>query len=269
MKTLEKTNKIFKISFTGGGEPFLIPNIVEACARITKKHYIFILTNLTINNKIKEFAQKINPKRVSEIHASLHIKELERHNLLGNYINNFLLCKEKGFKIIANVVAYPSLLNEVKKYKKFFRDKGINIKFEPFMGRYNDKEYPQSYTNEEKKIFDFDKINLKNTYNHQQKICNAGYNVGLVCTSGRIQPCNQISENIGHIYKKIKFKQNLTICPYKFCGCPLSIFDPYLFKKALKESRTTPKKPNNIFIIKRRLRSKMRDILILIKKVGI
>ena len=81
IKTLNKTNKVFRIGFVGG-EPFLVPNMVEACTEITKKHYIAFNTNLTSSN-IKEFSEKIDPKRVIHIVASLHIKELEKHNLLN------------------------------------------------------------------------------------------------------------------------------------------------------------------------------------------
>ena len=33
--TLDKTGLIFRISFTGGGEPFLVPNLTEACLELT------------------------------------------------------------------------------------------------------------------------------------------------------------------------------------------------------------------------------------------
>ena len=88
IKTLSSTNRTFKIRFTGGGDPFLIPNIVEACEKITRSHFVCIVSNL-ITEKIQEFSENIDPKRVLYINASLHIKELERLNLLDKYIYNF------------------------------------------------------------------------------------------------------------------------------------------------------------------------------------
>jgi len=164
IKTLNKTNKFFRINFIGG-EPFLTPNIVEACIQLTKKHYVSFNTNLT-STKLKEFCENINPKKVSYILAALHIKELEKRNLLNRYIDNFLLCKQKGFNIIAIVVAHPSLINEVEKYTKFFKEKNIDIKFTAFIGKYNEKNYPDEYTTKERNIF---KINKKDNKNSNQK----------------------------------------------------------------------------------------------------
>jgi MoaA/NifB/PqqE/SkfB family radical SAM enzyme len=230
IKTLDKTNKVFRIGFVGG-EPFLIPNIVEACTEITKKHYISFNTNLTSSN-IKEFSKKINPEKVLGIHASLHIKELEKHNLLNRYIDNFLLCKEKGFVINAVEVAHPSLLSQVKEYKKKFQRKKINIKFGEYIGEYNGKKYPESYTTKERNIFALSKENIK-VHNQKGKVCNAGYNVGIVCQNGDIFQCYEIREKLGNIYEEnIIFKDKPIICPIEFCGCPLKSYDEHLFEKA-------------------------------------
>jgi MoaA/NifB/PqqE/SkfB family radical SAM enzyme len=239
IQTLDKTDKVFWINFTGGGEPFLTPNIVEACIEITKKHYISFNTNLTSTN-IREFAEKINPKKVRYIFASLHIKELEKLGLMDRYVNNYLMCREKGFHIDAIEIAYPSMLNEVKKYKEFFKRKKIDIKFFPFIGEYKNKKYPESYTTEEIKMFGLEKS--KNIFNHRGEFCNAGYNAGTVLTNGDIIRCFSIPEKLGNVYKEIKFKEKLIRCPMEFCGCPMKSFDKSLFAKALKETKNTKNK---------------------------
>ena len=44
---IESTGEIFHISFTGGGEPLLVPNIIEACKALAEKgHEISFSTNL-------------------------------------------------------------------------------------------------------------------------------------------------------------------------------------------------------------------------------
>ena len=239
LRTLDEANKTFKIRFTGG-EPFLIPNFVEACIKITEKHYIGINTNLACNN-VEEFAEKVNPERVTNINASIHIKELERCNLIEKVIDNFLLCKKKGFNIVSSVVAYPPLLREIEKYKNFFNEKGIKLNFSFFIGEYNGKEYPKSYTDEEIEKFGLNKIWLKKYYQYRG-ICNAGYNVGMVNSSGDVQPCFYIAETMGNVYEKITFKKNLTMCPVKHCTCPVKQIDPYLFKRSLEENSTFFKK---------------------------
>jgi len=240
IKTLDKTKKIFRIGFTGDGEPFLVPNIIEACVQITKRHFVSFTTNLTTSN-IKEFAEKIKPEKTLVIAAAVHIKELERLNLLDRYVNNFIICQKKGFHIVAVVVAYPPLFNEVEKYRQFFREKGITIKFIPFFGAYKGKSYPSSYTPEELRVFNVDPLLIKQ-FHQQGKLCNAGYNAGVVSSIGIIRPCQKIHEEIGNIYNNIEFKDELITCPFSFCECPLKLWDSYLFERAIYETNSTQPK---------------------------
>jgi MoaA/NifB/PqqE/SkfB family radical SAM enzyme len=239
INTLDKTNKIFRIQLTGigRGEPFLRPDIIKICEALTKKHYISLSTNLTSKN-IAEFREKIDPQKVIYIVASLHIKELERLNLLDVFVSNFLLCKEKGFNMIAVEVAYPELFDEVGKYKGLFKKKGIEFGFYPFRGIYHSKEYPAAYTEEELEVFGLKNIpDLRSPLGTRGKICNAGYNAGLIRSSGDIMLCYEVFKKIGHIYKGIQFKDHLIKCPITRCRCQLYRFDDYLYEKALKECK--------------------------------
>jgi organic radical activating enzyme len=233
IKSLDKTNKTFRIGFAGG-EPFLVPNIIEACVEITKKHFVSLNTNL-VTRKAEEFAEKISPARTLFVVASLHINELERSRLLDRYLRTFLRYQQNGFNIISESVAYPPLLEKAVKYKILFQEKGIAINFSPFLGYYNGKHYPESYRDEELRVFGLDNT-CRVQFNLRGKICNAGYNVALVSSTGAIHICHQIQEGIGNIYREIKFKNKLVTCPFDFCSCPLKIYDPYLFEKACSET---------------------------------
>ncbi|MCX5714801.1 MAG: hypothetical protein NT033_08395 [Candidatus Omnitrophica bacterium] len=235
-KVLNKTNRIYRFDLTGG-EPFLVPNIIDTCDEITKKHFLLISTNLT-SNKIKDFVQKICPERVVGINASCHIKELERLNLLDKYVDNFHLCKGKGFNIAVTERAYPPLLGEVEKYKKFFERKGIELKFDQFSGKYNGRLYPESYTDEEIKIFGLEEASAMEIFHSKGKICNAGYNVCVAFPGGDVRPCFLLYENLGNLYDGIKFKEKLTRCPNELCACPLGYYNSYLFERALAECGT-------------------------------
>ncbi|MBI4335238.1 MAG: hypothetical protein HY589_01135 [Candidatus Omnitrophica bacterium] len=235
IKTLDKTNKTFRIGISGGGEPFLVPNLTKACAEITKKHYISINTNLT-SAGIRKFSEVIAPERVLSICASLHIKELERLNLVERYISNFNILKEKGFRIFTSEVAYPPFLSEVPKYREYFRKRGIRLSFAKFSGPYNGREYPDSYTREELEIFGLEKQADLALFHSTDRICNAGYNAVIALPSGNVKLCYEIGEDMGHVYKEIRFKPGLTKCPVKYCVCPLRYHDPYLFERALAEN---------------------------------
>ena len=230
---LNDSNKIYKINLSGG-EPFLAPNIVEACIELTKKHFISFNTNLT-SKKVKEFAEKINPERVLFINASCHIKELERKNLLSRYIHNFLLCKNRGFDIRAIEVGYPPLLKESDKYIKIFLEQGIDLTYSPYFGSYKGKSYPDSYSEKELKILGLTKKDINDWFHQYGKLCNAGYNVGIIYPNGDIRYCTAINKSFGNIYEGIKFNDKLIRCPVKLCNCPMNIYEPYLFRKAMSE----------------------------------
>lgn len=234
IRTLDETGKIFRINYYGG-EPFLVPNLVEASIELTKKHFVSMNSNLVCDG-VEEFASKIDPKRVANIHASLHIKQLEERALLDRYIRNFLAFKEKGFTIVAVEVAYPALVKEVKRYRKFFAKKGIKLEFNPFMGSFNGKSYPRDYTAKELKIFGLTTDVNVDAHYYRGQLCNAGYNIGLVQPNGDIYFCEGMLEPMGNIYKGIKVRDKMTTCESDICTCPFPVTDIYLFHKALRET---------------------------------
>ncbi len=233
LKSLEKTGRIFRVGISGGGEPLLIPNIVDACVTLSKKHYIAINTNLT-SLRVREMAERIDPARM-EFHASLHIKELERRKLLDRYIENYLLCRERGFIINAQEVAHPSMMPEVDNYRKLFGERGVEISFGEFKGEYLGKTYPDSYTDEEIGCFGLKQGSSRDIYRQKGKYCNAGYNVAYAGPDGLVMPCADIHEHMGHIYGGFHFQKNIRKCPVEICGCPFNEYDKPLFWLALSE----------------------------------
>lgn len=235
LKTLDKTGKVFHIVFTGIGEPFLVSNLIEACEKVSKKHYVSIITNLT-TAKVSEFCCRINPVRVVLIHASVHIKELESKGLMDVFINNFLLCKNKGFPIVAYEVAHPSLSKEADKYRTFFRKRGIRLLFASFRGKYLGRVYPKAYTDQEIKAFDLKKEDIDNHY-QRGNVCNAGHNVGVVTLSGAVTACYSVPTSLGDVLNGIKFRKGPIICPERKCDCPVNRYDPRLFLASLKSAQ--------------------------------
>jgi hypothetical protein len=245
IRTLQQTGKIFHISFTGGGEPFLVSNLISACTEITKNHYISFITNLT-SKRVREFVNAINPAKVRSILASAHIEELQRRGLLTTYIENFLLCRENGFNIRACEVAFPPLADKVPQFRELFEKRGIELTFDPFCGVIDGKKYPDAYTDHELRIFNLNAEEDIAKFRQRGKICNAGFNLGLVWPDGTIHPCYQIKEVIGNIYHKITLREELIRCPFLFCACPLNVYDPHLFHRALQMN---PKVSNPAFLL--------------------
>ena len=228
LETLDKNGKIYKISFTGG-EPTLIPNFVEVCKSITKKHFVSFNSNL-ISNNIAKFAAEINPDRILHIHASFHYDELLKRKLLDKFAHNYNLLKNMGFNIYSETVAYPKLANRVKDISKFAEENLIDFAFASFYGNFEGKNYPESYTNNDLDLFGISQSEIS-CFAQKGNICNAGFNAAVVFSNGNIYPCHQIKTKIGNIYEGFSFSDELIKCPSKKCGCPLNRYDSYLFWK--------------------------------------
>lgn len=228
MNTLDKTGKIFRISFTGG-EPTMIPNFIEAVRVITNKHYVSFNTNL-ITKKILGIIDNVDSKRILHIHASLHYDELVKKNLMNRFINNLKLFQISGFNIFAEVVAYPPTKNQFKELESIMKKVEIDFEYAPFYGKFEDKLYPESYAESELRLYNFSN-EATNCYSQKGELCNAGCNAAVVFSNGNVYPCHQIKEKMGNIYDQINFSKSFVKCPSKRCGCPLNKYDEYLFNK--------------------------------------
>lgn len=237
-KYLYKSKKTIKFIFSGG-EPLYVRNIIKAFKVITKKHFAVLMTNLT-HPSVKEFANRIDPQRVPYITATAHMHELKKRNLVERFISYCLLLKKKGFTLYVAAIAYPHILNRVDEYKKLFQKYGIELCFKSFRGVWRKKNYPDDYTREEIERFNLNTYDYYNPtiFNQKNRLCNAGYNVAIILNDGEVRPCYSIIKKIGNIYEHINFRDNLRKCPFESCSCPFSIFEPYLFKKALYEIKS-------------------------------
>lgn len=232
MNTLDKTGKIFRISFTGG-EPTMIPNFIEAVKVITDKHFVSFNTNLIAKNLLG-IIDNVDPKRILHIHASLHYDELIKKNLLDIYIYNLKLLQKNKFNIYAEVVAYPPSINRFSELESIMKEVELDFEYAPFYGKFEEEVYPESYTESELRLYNIPNEAI-NCYSQKGELCNAGYNAAVVFSNGNVYPCHQIKEKIGNIYKQINFSKSLVKCPSKRCGCPLNKYDEYLFEKSIDE----------------------------------
>jgi len=237
-KTLDGLNQTIKILFTGG-EPLLIENIIEVFEEVTSENYMALITNLT-NSKVKGLSERINPERVEFIKASSHLLELEKHQLLDTFLDHYNLLQDKGFNICTEEVGYPIMADKVEKYKKIFLDRGIELNFQAYRGVWQGKQYPEAYTDEEYSIFNFTDLGAATPamHNRKNKKCNAGYNVIIGYHDGSICRCYSLPDYMGNLYTGFKLDDTLISCPLDYCDCPLSVFDPHLFEKAINKTES-------------------------------
>lgn len=128
-----------------GGEPTIYPNFFDIVKEISKQHKIEIVTNLSFNEE--KVIHELNPERV-RFATSFH----PQHADINEFISKIKNIKNLGFIVTTNFVPWPPFFDKIKFFKKSFDENNINIVLQPFDGIYNGKKYPDSYTDEEKKI---------------------------------------------------------------------------------------------------------------------
>lgn len=147
---LEKTGHKFLISFIGG-EPFLVPNINEACAALTKeKHRVMFNTNLTLIKP--DFFEMVDMNYLGCFHISCHLLPMEKRRLTQTFIKNVNMMQDTGHKnYYVTVVAEPDIFPKLDYYKDLFAKHNIYFELIPMLdgGGVNGKVYPESYTDDQ------------------------------------------------------------------------------------------------------------------------
>lgn len=235
LDNLNNSGNTFKVEFTGG-EPFLIPNIVEAMKAIASHHFIAFNSNL-LSKKVPLILDSVHPDKVDFINASFHIGELERKNLVDKFMSHYYLLKSANFPICIVMVGYPKLKERILFYMEEFEKSGIDFLVLPFYGTCNDKSYPESYTSDELSIFKIEQNLFEGEKRHyrRNKFCNAGYNAITADYKGDVRSCHLLRKVLGNLYSGFELKESLALCPSDFCSCPVSVFDSFLFEKAKSE----------------------------------
>jgi MoaA/NifB/PqqE/SkfB family radical SAM enzyme len=147
----ERTGKTWLLHITGG-EPTHYPDFVELCAALSERHSLSLNSNLT-GPSILEFAERIDPARVSFINAGLHPAERARRNGLALFLRHGEALQRRGFPLMVTVVATPEVLHRFDEAVAQLAPIGV-VPFPKLMqGWQGGRLYPDAYTAEERALF--------------------------------------------------------------------------------------------------------------------
>jgi MoaA/NifB/PqqE/SkfB family radical SAM enzyme len=218
-KVLGEYSKNWTVHLSGG-EPFLYPGFIQICRELTKEFRIKVNTNLSLNAQVREFSSAINPDKVELIHATLHIEERERLGNLEDFIENVLLLKNRGFKIVVKFVLHPTLIERFQRDCQYFDSRGIRLFPKPFQGVYCGKLYPKAYPD---RVKDFFSNNASGSafypFCFKGINCSAGKSFMHIDSDGLITRCLDDSIILGDIYDGFKLRDTATPCKSYRCSC--------------------------------------------------
>ncbi|MFO7790089.1 MAG: radical SAM protein [Bacteroidales bacterium] len=205
INVFDKTGISWLILITGG-EPFMSPGFVDLCEGLQKKHHLQITTNLS-SPGVYDFANRINPDKVFVISASFHVIEREKRNMVKDFTDKCQYLQDKGFKVLANYLAYPPLLNRMEDDLIFLNKHGIGTFVLTFRGKYNGKIYPEAYNSNNIDTIikhtiepDIEYHVSHKTLNYYGQYCEAGSKYFHINTNGDISRCATLTKKTGNIF---------------------------------------------------------------------
>ena len=230
----DRTGFVWWIGLSGG-EPFLYPEFEQLVNELTRKHFVYIDTNLSCD--ITKFLNIIDPSRIVYLNCAFHIEVVESRKNLDIFLHKVMSLREKGFSLILSSVAHPTLLGKLEKYISLFKSYGLILQPKIFLGRYKNsffsktKYYPQAFTDKQRlQIKDClsDKISSELLYgrpSYKGKNCLAGKNFIRILDNGDVHRCVAENTSMGNIFKgELKLFSESSPCMLDYCRCSLMTY---------------------------------------------
>jgi MoaA/NifB/PqqE/SkfB family radical SAM enzyme len=224
--SINALGKKCKVIITGG-EPFLYPDFINACKRLSGNNDVLVLSNIS-SSDVYRFADLLDPTRVT-LKPSFHIEIAEQLSLIYDFIRKIKYLRERKFDANPRTVAHPNVLGKFIKYHTLFKQNGITLEAKPFSGTYMLRTYPNSYSADTKKWLSkyvpdnykkkmgngvFEPLDFKN------KVCKAGKNFIHIDSNGDIHRCPQSEAGVTNIYKGgIRLSEHALPCKEMKCFC--------------------------------------------------
>jgi MoaA/NifB/PqqE/SkfB family radical SAM enzyme len=199
-----------------GGEPFMYPDFITIIEKLSQMHHpINISTNSS--GDLAAFVRHIDPARVS-----LTLSFQPEFDTLDKVVTRVRLLKHHGFSTgYINFCAYPPYLPDLEKYITEANAAGETLKVIPFYGTYKGSNYPDSYTDDEKKLLGINK-RWEDNVRRKGILCAAGQKSALIFPDGKVARCGQIGERVpvGNFFSAdFSLLSAPMICDVDLCPC--------------------------------------------------
>ena len=209
----------------GGGEPTVhpqFPQLLRVCAS-----YGAVSFPSNNSQNPERWLPRDLAKRIY-IRAAVH-PETENRPALDRYAKNARYLIDAGCEFSSMFISHPIRLAKIAEYRAYFAERGIPFSPVPFIGEYEGRSYPHSFTAQEKQLIGlvegeagwYQRIqpHVNRIRNFRGIPCLAGYRSLTLARDGGIRRC---------VYDARKLEKPLpeaTPCEVKHCGCGLLLRD--------------------------------------------
>lgn len=218
-----------------GGEPFLYPSFADIVTRISRFHKVHITSNLS--QALDELVQQVSPSEVT-FNSTFHPRYMD----CMTFVRQVQKLKDAGFTCGVCYLAHPAQIREMLQYKRVFRGFGIDMTLNVFWGKYDGKDYPKDYTEQEKEFYEYvalwteksgnrlpskkpatddaQLLNLQPAGSEGDR-CGAGSSYAVIGLDGSVRPCGQLPGPVlGNLFgKSVKLYDEQRRCTARYCRC--------------------------------------------------
>lgn len=236
------------------GEFFLDKELVDGAAILSHSANVVsvnLITNLSF--KYHQYQKKLERYDHSKVAivASFHPSEIED-------VDHWLSVATRmanDHELSVVMVAFPPLLKDLKKNHELLTSKGLDVFIQPFIGAWDGKMYPQSYSSEEDELIK-SIMYSRHDYEFLMKLkkpglCNAGYTSLYVNPKGVVYPCGMggYKDEIGNfsIGHELKLRVAANPCPFSQCQCDTENMNTVQFSQYYEFESTNQHKYNYRF----------------------
>lgn len=212
-----------------GGEPLHHPGAGEILEHVARRHYVSIITNLSLpSERLEELACRL-PAQRTRFGATFHPEFAEA----GPLRDKLAGLRDKGFDVWLTIVAWPPLLERLPEWREYFAAAGIPLSVCVFFGTHEGKTYPEAYTEAQRAFLDpflspFDRRYQLRREDTIGLPCAAGFVYAKVRANGDVYRCGTVAEYrstgqepvLGNVFDPaFRLNEAPAPCPMRRCEC--------------------------------------------------
>lgn len=216
----------FKVNVRLGvaGEFFLDKTLVKGAADLSNQDNVAsvnLITNLSFQyRQYKEILRSYDQAKIAMV-ASYHPSEIKDKPAWVDTAES--MSKDYDFSVV--MVAFPPTMAELQEAYHEMRSRNIEVFIQPFIGVWEGKSYPESYTEEERaeiKQLMYSRHDYEFLLNLKKPgLCNAGYLSFFVSPLGLVYPCGMghYKTALGDLSKTSDIQLHSEALPCRFNKC--------------------------------------------------